>query len=400
MDPSAPLQTSMIRTVTGNSNSMVPLTRSAAIPLPKMAIPGAEERSLGREPRPMCSVPTRGFLQAFFVLLSLLLAYNFLLGWAAKSSQRHRLLASLETLPRETECLLLGNSLMEAGCDAGSLQVGWPGSKPVNIALGATSPVEHYLILKDALQQPIRPKYIVYGFFDDQLCDPPHGDWSELVGNRAISYTFPGDAAALYAPGSVLKKWQLWATGHIPMLAERSSPWSRVELLRRSLGDIGLPKHAVNRFGRVEDFAALEAKDTVSFNRRCEEALGRDGFSVPVQGIVRLAREKGVELILLEMPMPSRHRALFYSSATWERMRTRLEGLARQEGAIYLCASDWVPEDGKFEDATHLSNAGAREFSLRLGKALDQLESPRRKSLGVLPLASGAELKIRDKAKE
>ena len=39
----------------------------------------------------------------------------------------------------------------------------------VNLGLGATTPVEHYLILKRAFSQPVHIKYVIYGFFDDQL---------------------------------------------------------------------------------------------------------------------------------------------------------------------------------------------------------------------------------------
>ena len=76
--------------------------------------------------------------------------------------------------------------------------------------------------------------------------------------------------------------------GHIPMFCERSSLWGKVDLLRRSLADVGMPKHKMNRFGRIEDFSALEMKDTESFNRRCRAILNnRAGFSEPIRGILR-----------------------------------------------------------------------------------------------------------------
>src|SRR5207253_4864849 len=134
---------------------------------------------------------------------------------------------ALDHLPANIDCLFLGNSLVEAGCDATSFQANWPAHKnaiqPFNIALGATSPVEHYLILKKAFTRPVRIKYVVYGFFDDELNAPVTGQWSELVGNRALSYYFPNEAAALYAPGSHLKKWELQMASKIPMFSERSS---------------------------------------------------------------------------------------------------------------------------------------------------------------------------------
>src|SRR5689334_14151538 len=169
----------------------------------------------------------------------------------------------------------------------------WPEGRtalqPINLALGATSPVEHYLILRRALERPVTLKYLVYGFFDDQLNAAPQGKWSDLVGNRALSCYFPREAAQFYAPGSIFKCWELEVTGMIPMIAERSSAWSKVELLRRSLEEIGMPKKKTNRYGRVDDFGALEAADIKSFDERCERVLkGRKGFSEPIEAIIKL----------------------------------------------------------------------------------------------------------------
>jgi hypothetical protein len=307
----------------------------------------------------------------------ILLGYNLLINRTAKSTLRHHLLTSLSEIPLDTEFVFLGNSLVEAGCDPSAFRQGWPSNqsapKTVNIALGATSPVEHYLILKHALDRPVHPKYLVYGFFDDQLIAPTRGDWADLVGNRAFSYYFPDEAAEFYGPGSWLKKWEMRIIGHIPMLAERSSFWGKVELLRRDIEDIGMPKQQTTRYGRVKDFAALEAEDLPSFNRRCEAILSRGaGFSPAIRKIIELARQHGITFILLEMPMPSRHREIFYSSPAWRQMRTYLQALAQQSNAAYICASDWVADDKDFEDATHLNEQGAKQFSVKLAQALSR----------------------------
>jgi len=231
----------------------------------------------------------------FALLFAVLVALNVLIHLTARTSQRHHLLTVLNHLAPATDCVFLGNSLVEAGCDPVAFKNAWPGSSPaiapINLALGATTPVEHDLILKQALGQPLHLKYVIYGFFDDQLNAPVGGNWSDLVGNRAFSYYFPAEAAAFYAPGSRLKKWQLGITAHIPMLAERSSLWGKVEMLRRQFEEIGMPKHKINRFGRVDDFSALESKDVASFNERCGAIIRqRSGFSSPITDLIRLAR--------------------------------------------------------------------------------------------------------------
>ncbi len=320
----------------------------------------------------------RGLFVAIGVALAMLVGWNMLIHRMARTSDRHRLLTRLQHLPPNTDCMFLGNSLVEAGCDAETFRKEWPQGHgtpmAVNLALGATSPVEHYLILKSALDQGLRPKYVIYGFFDDQLTSAVHGDWEDLVGNRAISYYFPDEAASFYAPGSILKRWQLRLTARIPMLAERSSLWGQVDHVRRGIEEIGLPEQGANRFGRAQDFVALEAADADSFNRRCESAVRQAAkFSAAVQAMVDLARKSGAMVIIVEMPMPTRHRSLFYSSAAWANLRQHLEELCNQQQAVYIPAADWVNDDAEFMDVTHLNEHGARRFSTQLATAIASL---------------------------
>jgi len=314
------------------------------------------------------------------IALVILLAYNLVIAQAAKKTQRQHLLSAIDALPPSTDTLFLGNSLIEAGCDAHAFESGWAHTDgapiAVNLGLGATTPVEHYLILKRAFERPVHIKYVIYGFFDDQLNAAPDGAWQDLIGNRAFSYYFPKDAASFYSPHSRLGKWRLEMTEHVPMLAERSSLWDKVELFRRRLDEIGMPKQKVNRFGRVGDFNALEAKDVPSFVARCGAIVqARKGFSAPIQAMIDLAHEHGAKFFLVEMPMSPRHRETFYSLPVWSELRAHLQTLAREEKVDYVTASDWVTDGTNFEDTVHLNENGARRFSTRLGMTLSQMDS-------------------------
>lgn len=327
----------------------------------------------------------RRFVILAAIALVILAGWNALIWFASKTTQRHELLQTLNHLPPGTDCILLGNSLMAAGGDASTFKSAWTDPSdppaPVNLALGATTPVEHYLILKRALAQPVHIKYLVYGFFDDQLNAPANGGWTNLIGNRAFSYYFPRDAAAFYAPGSHWEVWKLWTIGHIPMFADRSSFWGKVELLRRWCGDLGMPRQKYNRFGRAADFEGLEPKDVASFTERCESPVRtQTGFSPAVRGIFQLAREHGVKVILVEMPMRSKHREMFYSLPAWVDLRAYMKTLAMREGAVYISASDWVTNDADFEDAMHLNDTGAKLFSARLATAMSATTAPVRVS--------------------
>lgn len=309
--------------------------------------------------------------------LVILAGWNVLIYFASKTTQRYELLQTLNHLPTETDCVFLGNSLMAAGGDTAAFKSAWtvPNDPPapVNLALGATTPVEHDLILRRAFDQPVRIKYLVYGFFDDQLNAPASGGWTNLVGNRAFSYYFPREAASFYAPGSDWEIWKLRCIGHIPMFADRSSFWGKIELMRRWCGDLGMPKQKNNRFGRAADFEGLEPKDTASFTQRCEAVVhGQAGFSPAMRDIFQLARAHGAKVILVEMPMPSKHREIFYTLPAWADLRAYLQSLAAQENAVYISASDWVPDDSDFEDAIHLDERGAKLFSARLAATISR----------------------------
>jgi hypothetical protein len=333
--------------------------------------PGTQAAAAALESPHVVSYKGRRFLICGVVALAILTAYNLIIHRIARSSQRLQLMAALDGIPADTDCLFIGNSLVEAGCDIESFQGNWPG-RPIrarNIALGATYPVEHYLILKKALSGKPRAKYVIYGFFDDELNVPPSGHWQELVGNRALSYYFPDEAAEIYVPGSALKKCELRMASRVPMFSERSSLWGKVDVLREKLSGVGMPQREKNRFGFVQNFSALEASDVEDFNRRCL-AAANGGFSVPVQKIIQLVHGQGATLVLVEMPMPSRHRQLFYSSEAWSKLRRRLQSLAAENHLRYISASDWIQNDAEFEDVTHLNEAGAKDFSAQLVRAL------------------------------
>src|SRR6266404_1110064 len=127
---------------------------------------------------------SKRLLISLIVFLAILLAYNLVIRVTSRTSQRQHMLKVLAELPPSTDCVFLGNSLVEAGCDAETFKAAWPVTNrnqtilPANLALGATTPVEHYLILKQALNKPLPLKFLIYGFFDDQLNARPQGKWS------------------------------------------------------------------------------------------------------------------------------------------------------------------------------------------------------------------------------
>lgn len=80
-----------------------------------------------------------------------------------------------------------------------------------------------------------------------------------------------------------------------------------------------------------------------------------------------------MKVVFVEMPMNPDHVRRFYHTPAWARYREHVEKLLATDGVIYIDASDWEPEESLFGDHLHLNDAGAVQFSERLGEQLRAL---------------------------
>lgn len=306
-------------------------------------------------------MPRRLLLPSVVSALVVLVVFNLAIAAATRVTARRKFLARLEQAPRETRLLFLGNSLFEEGIDVGAFVASWrpEGQAPAafNAALHATTPVEHALILKQALPQLPRVRTIVYGVFDDQLSTKPNAGWQDMISSRALAYAHPDEAASLYAPGSLAAKWRFRAMSLLPMLAERTTLWSKVETLRKGLGALGMPARA----GEKEDMDELA--------RRLEGVVREDrGFSAAVKELFRLAQAQGAQVIVVEMP--SARPPEFSAGPASRALRAYNRAKVEAAHGIYLDASQWLGDPKYFRDGVHLNPEGARIFSTRLGEEL------------------------------
>ena len=310
---------------------------------------------------------SRHLIVQLSVLFAALAIGNAAVRRLAAQSNPRRILKAAETTAMPTD-LFLGNSTMEAGIDTAAYAEGRLRCVPLNLALGTTSPAEHDQIL--AKVPNLSKTTVVNGVFDTQATDVVDGNWDTLVGNRALSYYFDRDLAVkYYAPDAPIRAAALRATGHIPMLVERWTIWSKVEQARRRIGEVGLPAKEVNRFGRTEDFTLLES-DVAEFSNRIRDAETR-GVPLwsPVETLIRRGTTSGGKVVVVYMPMPSSHRDRFYKNGEWHAYRRHIAMRIEAEGASVVDASDWVA-DANFSDGLHLNSDGARAFSLRLSQAI------------------------------
>jgi len=310
----------------------------------------------------------RPLLLSVLTALAVLVVFNLAVAGATRLTARRKFLARLEAAPPETRLLFLGNSLFEDGIDTGAFVEAWrPAERAPAVfsaALHATTPVEHALVLRQALSRLSQVRYLVYGYSDEQLSLQSQTGWGDMISSRALSYAFPDEAAALYAPGSLETRWRFRALSLLPMLAERTTLWSKVETLRKALGAVGMPAQASPK---EEDLEAVA--------QRLEGVVRADrGFSVAVKELFRLARAQGVQVFVVEMP--AGHPPAFYEGPAARALRAYNRARVEAESGLYIDASLWIQDRKYFRDAEHLSPEGARLFSARLGQEISRRVEP------------------------
>jgi hypothetical protein len=307
----------------------------------------------------------RALLLQFLCAGVTLVAANVAVQCLAQNSVPRQMLRAAQQTTGVTD-LFLGNSTMAAGLDERAFAAERPAARPLNLGLGTSSPVEHYLLYRQWRADAAARVY--YGFLDTQLTDPPAGSWDTLAGNRALAYyAEPEVARQLYAPHSLWQRLAFRVCGYLPVVVERYAIWANVERLRRRLGALGLPARAENRFGRAEDFALLEL-EYAEFVARCERAVAeRAPLNAALVALFAQARLAGHSLYVIEMPMPARHCARYYRHSVWQAYQAHLRDLVHAAGGVYVEASEWIADEG-FVDPLHLNAQGATQFSAQLSR--------------------------------
>jgi hypothetical protein len=276
---------------------------------------------------------------------------------------------------RSASVIALGNSLVASGFDEVAFDSGAGLSAPrgaANLGLGASSPVEQLLLLRYALSHGVHPNLVVYGFYDFQLTTPDRFTTSDLIGNHAMLYYVEPLYARRFYSLSLHDSFQFRAMHAIPMFAERGAVWAKVEILRRAIAQQGMPAERTNHMGRAADFSLLESDNAEDFRLQCEASTNLP-LTSSVRELLRQAHDLGLTIAVVEMPMPDRHRRLFYDTPWWSQYVTHIRNLLAPFNVIYVDAGDWIQDDALFDDPLHLSARGAAQLSQRLGRLLGPL---------------------------
>jgi hypothetical protein len=321
-------------------------------------------------------MPKRSLLPLGIVGLLLIVILDAFFSVWSHHQPYFRKLRSIESAS-EPNLLLLGNSLLEDRVDE-TLFVTVASERgksfrPVNTALGGIPPQEQRLLFEYALYRHPHIRTLVVGIFDFQLTTEDHTRPWNVIGNGlvAIDPAVPiSEVADAYNFGR-LDLMQVRVLRALPFLPNRVSAWKAVELLRRSMGEIGMPHAQTTDLGRASDFAYLEAAATSDFDDKAYEFLQHPNrFNSSYEYTFQHGRSAGIDPVIVIMPMSPFHRAKFYRLESWTLYRAALIRLASERGIRVIDASDWLPLGEYFDDNLHMSRTGVTKFSERLGREL------------------------------
>jgi hypothetical protein len=308
---------------------------------------------------------------AVLVTLAILGIASHRVGVASQDSVPRAQMARVRDA-KDASVVALGNSLIGVGFVEASYDQGAQLDKPngaINLAMGASSAAEQLLMLRYALNQGMRPRAVIFGFFDFYLTHPLEYTTADFISNRAMLYYVEPEYARQFYHLSMHDRAEFEIMRRINLFAERGAVWERVELVRRQLAQQGMPPEKANALGRDLDFAMLEYTSQAAFIAECGRAK-HNPLIPSVREIALQARAAGARVYFVEMPMPPAHVHAFYDQPGWAEYRAHLESMLGELGASYIDASHWMPDESSFADPLHLSWEGSQEFSRRLGEYL------------------------------
>jgi hypothetical protein len=313
---------------------------------------------------------TRGqFWGTALVCAVVLTSANLVVARLTRQTVSRRILADAVN-SGAAQTIALGNSLVRSGFNAeefaAAQQSSGVQSAALNMAMGASTPAEHLLLLRAALRADDHARVLLYGFYDFQLTEPVLFTFGDMIGNHDLLYYDEPEFARRYYSMSRYDVAGFEITRHLPLLAERGAVWAKVEQLRRAISQQGMPKQATNQFGRVADFTLLEADSQDEFVKHCQRA-SNEQLNAPVLEIIREAQERQLRVVFVLMPLPPKHVQTFYETRAWQEYQRHLHELLAKQNVVAVDASHWFPDAHKFGDALHLNEEGAKEFSQRFG---------------------------------
>ncbi len=243
-----------------------------------------------------------------------------------------------------------------------------PAACHAQLAIGAGDIAAHHVALRRYLvEYARRPRLLLLGVTLDSILARPEPP-ERLIGNQVVvlGWSEPGDVALLY-PGF---PWHHFDDGFRflvqrsrPLLSYGSLTWAHVQRFQDRL--IGKPASSErNRFGLVADMRALAEGMRTEMAQQLGGFPDRVPFHPAFLAWLALAKEHGVESLVVELPMPADYRNAQNQAPNAGVVRAAMCREVERHGG--RCANSAAPswiDDRFFADDLHLDAQGAKLFS-------------------------------------
>jgi hypothetical protein len=287
-------------------------------------------------------------------------------------ARHHQFQRDLESRP-EAHLIAIGNSVVAAGFDASAFTNACPKAGPsYNAGLGAAGLSQWYVAWRLATEGRNDVRHLVIGAFDHLLTSSGTTHWSTWHSNDALAFFAPPEWTDRFACHNSVDQAIYHIARLCPLFTERGALWSKVELIRRSLGAIGMPSAntTTTRFGRAADASLVLNNALDHFRSECRvHTSGSFPLAPQILEILKEAQQKGIKTTVVMMPMPvQRHN--FYATIEWRDYLDNLKILLKANRCDLIDATQWAADENLFQDSVHLNESGAALFSQRLGHVM------------------------------
>jgi hypothetical protein len=305
------------------------------------------------------------------VVLGLLAAGSFL-GTRMAGARHHQFQRDLVSRP-EAHLIAIGNSVIAAGFDPAAFTEACPQVGPsFNAGLGAAGLSQWYVAWRLAIEGRNDVRHVVIGAFDHLLTSPGNSHWSTWHSNDALAFFAAPEWTERFASYNSADQALYQIARLSPLFTERGAMWSKVELLRRQLGEIGMPtkNSSTTRFGRASDASLVLDNALDHFRSECRvHTSGSLPLAPQILEILKEAQQKGIKTMVVMMPLPvQRHN--FYKTIEWRNYLDHLKILLKEKRCALIDATLWAADENLFQDSVHLNEAGSALFSQRLGHVM------------------------------
>jgi hypothetical protein len=299
-------------------------------------------------------------------------------------------LAALARLPVAPTVAIIGDSRAHVGLSPTLLDDGLHGhglaaARTHNFAVDGTDVLHHFsFVLHGLLGVKTLPRVLIWA--------PNPLEFDDARRSNRLEQLRPSDLVPLFRAGAPLELLLDVATmalflpyRHRPLVQvrfeDRSEKWGKRSLpLQSALFGLAPSEPPKSREYHAfpdgwEPFVVLDWADR--FRRGAEayradyERLRLDDWHFALaRRLLHEVRARGVEVVILELPVAPWFRTYLASGEKHRAWRAKLAMLAKEEGALLINEADLYDDDRQFGDPGHMSRPLAEAYSRRLAEHL------------------------------